>query len=86
MKLTVTEKVTTWIEREYRNSERFISSDSPFAHKYGKETVHNALTRSFGILMFAINDLLDYDSEESLTIQKWWDDEMLPKFRELERR
>lgn len=84
--LTVTEKVTTWIEREYKNTERFISSDSPLAHKYGKETAHNALSRSFGIMMFAINELLDYDSEESLTIQKWWDDEMLPRFRELERR
>ena len=86
MKYTVAEKVTTWIENDYRNTEKFISSHSSYANKYGKETVHNTLTRSFGILMFAINELLDYDSEESQMIQKWWDDEMLPKFRELERR
>lgn len=85
MKLTITEKVTTWIEKEYKDAERFISN-SLIGYTYNKETVHNALTRSFGIMMFAINELLDYDSEESQIIQKWWDDEMLPKFRELEKR
>jgi len=85
MKLTVTEKVTTWIEGEYKDAERFISS-SLLGSVYSKEIVHSALTRSFGIMMFAINELLDHDSEESKIIREWWDNEMLPRFRELERR
>lgn len=85
MKYTITEKVTTWIEKEYKDAERFIS-DSLLGYTYSKEAVHNALTRSFGIVMFAINELLDYDSEEAKIISEWWDNEMLPKFRELERR
>ena len=85
-KTDVVTKVKKWIENEYSNGKKFISSDSPLAHKYGKEIVHDAFSRSFGILMFALNELLDYDSEEALTIRKWWDDEMLPRFRKLERR
>ena len=38
-----------------------------------------ALTRCYGAVMFVIN--MDGFDEE---LGKWWDDEMLPKFRELE--
>lgn len=85
-KIDVVTKVKKWIEYDYKSTERYVFSNSSLAYKNGKETIYNALTRSFGIVLFAINELLDYDSEESLMIQKWWDDEMLPKFRELERR
>lgn len=85
-KTDVVTKVKKWIENEYRYTERYISSNSSLIYKNSKETVYNALTRSFGIIMFTINELLDYDSEESLMIQRWWDDVMLPKFRELEKK
>ncbi len=72
--MTITEKVTTWIENEYKNCTTYHSNP------------HEALARSYGVVMFAINVLLEYDSEEAKIIEKWWDDEILPKFRELERR
>ncbi len=72
--MTITEKVTIWIESEYKSCVTYRSNP------------HEALTRSYGVIMFAINMLLKYDSEEAKIIEKWWDDEMLPKFRELERR
>ena len=40
---------------------------------------HAAVTRCYGAVMFVIN-MDDFDDE----LGKWWDDEMLPKFRELE--
>ena len=72
--MTITEKVTIWIESEYKSCTTYHSDP------------HEALTRSYGVMMFAINMLLKYDSKEAKIIEKWWDDEMLPKFRELERR
>lgn len=72
--MTITEKVTVWIENEYKGCVTHHSNP------------HDALTRSYGVMLFAINELLDYDSEEAKIIIKWWDDEMLSKFRELERR
>lgn len=41
---------------------------------------HAAVTRCYGATMFVINDIDDFDDE----LGKWWDNEMLPKFRELE--
>lgn len=72
--MTITEKVTIWIESEYKSCITYHSNP------------HEALTRSYGVVMFAINMLLKYDSEEAKIIENWWDDEMLPKFRELEER
>lgn len=75
--------VKAYIENEYKNAERLINTESPLAKKYGKGTVNLSKTRCYGIIMFAINELFDDYNEE---LAKWWDDEMLPKFRELERR
>ena len=72
--MTIIENVTTWIENEYKSCTVYHSNP------------HKALTRSYGVVMFVINVLLEYDSEEAKIIEKWWDDEMLPKFRELERK
>lgn len=41
---------------------------------------HEATTRCYGATMFVLN-MDNYDEE----LAKWWDDEMLPRFRELER-
>ena len=41
---------------------------------------HAAVTRCYGAVMFVIN-MDGFDDE----LGTWWDDEMLPKFRELER-
>lgn len=40
---------------------------------------HEAMTRAYGAIMFVIN-YHDYDED----LAKWWEDVMLPKFRELE--
>ena len=65
-------KVKNWIEAEYGAC---VMNDS--------QNVTKAIDRCYGILMFAANTLFkDYNEE----LGKWWDDEMLPKFRELERR
>ena len=66
------EKVKKWIEREYKQVKNWG------ADKY---SIQCATHRSFGVLMFAINELFDDYNEE---LSKWWEDEMLPKFRELE--
>ena len=45
--------------------------------------VEKAIDRCYGAMMFAINNCFDDFNED---LGKWWDDEMLPKFRELERK
>ena len=42
---------------------------------------HEATTRCYGAIMFVLNFVGDtYDKD----LANWWDDKMLPKFRELE--
>ena len=65
-------KVKEWIKKEY-----------DFVKDCNKYSVEKATDRCYGVLMFAINSLFDEYNEE---LGQWWDDEMLPKFRELERR
>lgn len=77
------DKVKAYIEHEYKTVERLISEETPLAKRYGKETVRLSKTRCYGIIMFALDTLFDDYNEE---LGKWWDNEMLPKFRELERR
>ena len=44
--------------------------------------IKSAIDRCYGVIMFGCNVLFkDYNEE----LAKWWDDEMLPKFRELEK-
>ena len=50
---------------------------------YHGGNIEKAIDRCYGAMMFCINNCFD-DYNENLA--KWWDDEMLPKFRELERR
>ena len=42
--------------------------------------IQSSITRCYGAVMFAINISNNFDAETG----KWWDDEMLPKFRKLE--
>ena len=68
------EKIKNWIIQDYN-----------FIKKYGDEgSARHAIDRNYGVLMFALNSLFNYNSPESKELQNWWDDEMLPKFRELE--
>ena len=62
--------IKKWIEREYLNTK--IYGD-------GLSTRH-AIDRCYGAFMFVINEILDYDSEESQRLIFWWENEMLPKF------
>ena len=50
---------------------------------YHGGSIEKAIDRCYGAMMFCINNCFD-DYNENLA--KWWDDEMLPKFRELKRR
>ena len=43
--------------------------------------VEKAIDRCYGAMMFCINNCFDDYNEE---LGKWWDDEMLPKFRKLQ--
>ena len=67
------DKVKAWIENEYQ-----------FQLKRGDNcSTSHAIDRCYGVIMFAINNLFkDYNDE----LGNWWDDEMLPKFRNLEER
>lgn len=64
------EKIKDYCEKEYRDCIRYDSD------------VEKATDRAFGAVMFYLNYCTDYDE----SIGKWWDDEMLPKFRELKMR
>lgn len=63
-------KVKSYIEKEYE-----------YTKKHGDNlSARHAIDRCYGIIMFALNELLDnYDYD----LANWWDDEMLPKFRKL---
>ena len=62
-------KVKAWIEKEYR-----------WTKKHGDNcTARHSIDRCFGVVMFALNELNCPN-----TLGNWWDNEMLPKFRELE--
>lgn len=50
--------------------------------KMGGYDIQSSVTRCYGAVMFVINMNDSFDAETG----KWWDDEMLPKFRELEER
>ncbi len=63
------EKIKNWIENEYHDCIKHHSDP------------HAALTRSFGVLMFGLNELIP--SCEFDELGKWWDDEMHPKFLKL---
>ena len=67
------EKVKEWIENEYKRAKNW---------GVNKYSIQCATHRSYGVLMFAADELLGGVEEEELG--KWWDEEMLPKFRELE--
>ena len=43
---------------------------------------HSAMTRCYGVVMFVSNEVLGYDTPEGKELATWWDDEMLPRFRE----
>lgn len=77
------DKVKSYIEHEYKIVERLIDGKTPLAKRYGKETVRLSKTRCYGVIMFTIDNLFENYNEE---LGKWWDNEMLPKFIELERR
>lgn len=67
------QKVKEWIEREYKDVIKFGDNCS----------ARHAIDRCYGVIMFAINNLFEDFNDE---LSHWWDDEMLPKFRELEER
>lgn len=46
-------------------------------------SVEKAIDRCYGAVMFAINNCFDDFNDD---LGRWWDNEMLPRFRELERR
>ena len=65
------DKVKAWIESEYQ-----------FQLRWGDNcSASHAVDRCYGVIMFAINNLFTEFNEE---LSKWWEDEMLPKFRDLE--
>ena len=77
-RLIMEDKVKKYIKEEYADTKMLLSRPIFVVSK--SELIHESITRCYGVLMFAINNLFeDYNDE----LGKWWDDEMLPKFREL---
>ena len=71
------EKVKAWCEYELKNVTKYRTSPAFTLF------VSNATTRCYGIVMFVSNSLLGYDTPEGKELATWWDDEMLPRFREV---
>ena len=67
------------MERKLKN---FCRQEYSNCKNWGGD-VEKAIDRCYGAMMFVINNCFDDFNED---LGKWWDDEMLPKFRELERR
>lgn len=62
---------------EYRFLKNYYSADY--------NAIEKAIDRSFGVIMFTINNLFDYNSSESIELREWWENAMLPKFRRLQK-
>lgn len=65
------EKVMEWCKRELNNIKRGYKA-------------HDATTRCYGIVMFVTNELIGFESPEGQELVRWWDNEMLPAFRNAE--
>jgi hypothetical protein len=63
------EKLKAYCEKEYKQ-----------CLQWGGDA-EKATDRCYGAVMFCMNNCFDDFNEE---LGKWWDDEMLPKFRELQ--
>ena len=73
-------KVKKWIEAEYRSVKHVLESVSSISPCVKNEFIHDSIERAYGVMMFAINNLFDDYNEE---LGEWWENEMLPKFKEL---
>ena len=60
----------------------FCMSECDLVYYHGGN-LEKAIDRCYGAVMFCINNCFNDYNEE---LAKWWDDEMLPRLRELERR
>lgn len=76
-------KVKEWIEAEYNAVKRVLESTRPHFYYVRNELVNNSIERSYGVMMFAVNNLFDSYNEE---LGKWWYYEMLPKYEELKKK
>lgn len=75
-------KVKEWIEAEYNSVKHVLESTRP--HFYSRdELINNSIERTYGVMMFAVNNLFDSYNEE---LGNWWYKEMLPKFQELKKK
>lgn len=68
MEFTMEVKIMTYCYDEYHN---YLL--------YGGN-LEKVIDRCYGAVMFAINNCFDNYNE---TVAKWWEDEMLPKFKAL---
>lgn len=75
-------KVKEWIEAEYNAVKRVLKSTSSTFLYVRNELINNSIERTYGVMMFAVNNLFDNYNEE---LGKWWYNEMLPKFEELKK-
>lgn len=74
-------KVKEWIEAEYSSVKHVLESASSISFYAKNELIHDSIERTYGVMMFAINNLFDDYNEK---LGEWWKNEMLPKFRDLE--
>jgi len=78
-------KTKEFCEKEYRDCERCLENSmfSVFEGIFTKaEMVEKSIDRSFGALQFVLNNLGEpYDED----LAKWWENDMLQRFRELKK-
>ncbi len=74
-------KVKEWIEAEYNAVKHILTSSNLFYSR--DELINNSIERTYGVMMFAVNNLFDSYNEE---LGNWWYKEMLPKFQELKKK
>ena len=76
------DKVKEWIKAEY-SSVKHVLESVPSMPPYAKnEFIHDSIERTYGVIMFATNNLFDDYNEK---LGEWWKNEILPKFEELKK-
>lgn len=75
-------KVKNWIKAEYSSVKHVLESVPSMSPYTKNEFIHDSIERTYGVMIFAVNNLFDDYNEE---LGKWWKNEMLPKFEELKK-
>ena len=68
------------LEMEFKVIDYCLNEYNTYLHHGGD--LEKAIDRCYGAVMFAINNCFETYNE---SLAKWWENEMLPKFRKLKK-